>query len=601
MHPDYIDLIKRKIELAENEGPSKLMPLDKAIRRFIRPGMTLHLCVTHCRPNAASNELIRQFWGKKPGFTLAMVGMVANQIILAHGGLIKKVIATFCGDSYPTPGPSRIVQKAYREGTIQFEHWSIFTYPLRLLAGAMGVPWIPTRSISGSSMAAENKDSFIEIDDPSGSGAKMALIRALNPDISIVHGWCADEAGNILMTPPYGENVFGALAAKEGVIATVERIVPTGFIRKHAYLVKIPGYVVKSVSVAPMGAHPSGITNLGVPDLPAYAEDYDFIEELRNASRRDDTYDAWIKHWILDCKNQDDYLSRLGHQRIFYLRGKAAPESWRNELEDQSANLSVSNVANPTERMIVAAARMISRAVKERGHKTILAGVGASNLAAWLATISCKEGGMEVECMAEMGFYGYSPRPADPYIFNHRNIHTCKLLASIDTIMGILMGGAQNRCIGVLGAAQVDKFGNVNSTCIPTAKVFLVGSGGANDVASSASEVLVCLEQTRDRLLEKVSYITSPGKSVRMLVTDLAVWERPGSDGTFVLTAVLDDGSGRPLEKRLEDIVTNTGWEVKTADKVDVISQPTRDELLLLRMFDPKRLFIGPDPGKTEN
>jgi len=593
MHPDYLDIINRRLTPADIEGPSKTMPLDEAIRRFVRPGMTLHMSMSHCKPNAANDELVRQFWGKKPEFTMAALGFVSSQIILAYAGLLKKIIGTFLGDSYPTPGPNRILQNAYRNKTIEFEHWSILSFPLRLMAGAMGIPWMPTRSIAGSSIAQENSDSYVEIEDPAGSGEKIGMVRALQPDLSILHGWCADEAGNILITPPYGENIFGALAAKEGVIATVERIVSTSFIRKHSWLVKIPGYIVKSVTAVPMGAHPSGLTNLGAPDLPAYAEDYEFVEDLREASRSDETYDAWIKHWILDCPDRDEYLARLGHERIFYLRGKAAPESWVAEIEDHSPDLSVSDDSNATERMIIVSARRISKSIKKNGLKTILAGVGASNLAAWLAVIACKEEDIEVECMAELGFYGYLPRPSDPYIFNHRNVHTCKMIAGIDTIMGLLMGGAHNKCIGVLGAAQVDMFGNVNSTCIPEAKIFLVGSGGANDVASSASEVFVCLEQTRDRLVKKVPYITSPGKNIRTLVTDMGVWERSNTDDSFILTAVLDDGSGESLEERIEKIKSNTGWPLEVAQEIEVESLPTHEELLTLRLFDPKRQFIG--------
>lgn len=592
----YRDIINRRFELPDDEGPSKLMPLDEAIRRHVKPGMAIHLAVSHCRPNAASNEIIRQFWGKNPGFTLIMLGMVANQIIFVYGGLVKKVIGTFFGDSYPTPGPSRIVQKAYREKSVEFENWSIATFPARLMAGALGLPWMPTRSISGSGMAVDNRGSYVEIDDPSGSGEKMGMIRALQSDVSILHGWCADTSGNMLLTPPYGENVFGALAARHGVVATVERIVPTSFIRKHAWFVKIPGYIVKSVSVVPMGAHPSGLTNLGVPEFSAYAEDYQFIEDLRNASRADETYNAWIKNWILDCRTQEEYLARLGHDRIFYLRGKSSPNSWRDEIEDHLPNLCRSANANPTERMIAASARRIAESVMVRGHKTILAGVGASNIAAWVATIDLKEREIEVDCMAEVGFFGYMPRPADPYIFNHRNIHTCKMLAGIDTVMGLLMGGAHNRCIGVLGAAQVDKFGNVNSTCIPEAKLFIVGSGGANDVASCASEALVCVEQNRQRLVEKPSYITSPGKNVRVLVTDLAVWEKLSGEDSFTLTAVIDDGSGRSLEDRVREIKERTGWEAKIADTLDIEPIPTEEELFTLRLFDPKRQFIGDAP-----
>lgn len=599
MHPDYLDILNRRFDIKENEGTSKVLPLSEAVRRFVKPGMTLHFAVTHCRPNGISDEIVRQFWGQKPGFTLAMLGVLGNTVALVYGGLIAKIMSTFLGDSYPTPGPHRVFQEAYRNGTVKLEQWTILTYPLRLLAGAMGIPWMPTRSIVGSSMEKDNADSFAIIDDPREPNKKIGMVRALNPDLSFFHAWCADEAGNILMTPPYGENVYGALAAREGAIVTVERIVSTEFIRKHAHLVKIPGYAVKSVSVCPMGVHPSGLTNIGIPAFTPYAEDYEFIEEHRKASKQNDSYDAWIRHWILECTSREEYLAKLGHKKIFYLRGKAAPDSWRSEIEDHSDKLDPSDKSNPVERMIVAAGRRLIKSIRESGHKTILAGVGTSNLAAWLATLSCKEQGIAIECMAEIGFYGYLPRPSDPYIFNHRNVHTCKILTSIDYIIGMFTAGASGKCIGVLGAAQVDRFGNINSTCIPAAKIFITGSGGANDVASGAAEVLVCLEQTRDRLPERVPYISSPGTRVKTLVTDLGIFEKPGGIDEFILTAVHSDDSGRTIAQRIDEIRARTGWEVRTASEVGEEPHPTREELLTLRLCDPRRQFIGPVHGET--
>lgn len=590
---DYLEILNKRFALDENKSVSKVMPLSDAVRKYVRPGMTLHFGVSHCRPNGVSDEIVRCFWGQNPSFNLAMLGVVGNPTILVYKKMAKKVISTFCGDSYPTPGPNRVFQEAFRNGSLEFEHWSILTYPLRLMAGAMGVPWLPTRSLQGSSMAEDNKDTFVVIDDPDGSGRKIGMVKALTPDLSFFHAWCADEAGNVLMTPPYGENIFGALAAKEGVIVTVEQIVSTDFIRKHAHLVKIPSYIVKSVSVCPMGVHPSGLTNIGLPEFTPYAEDYEFIEEHRRASRRNDTYDEWIKKWVLDCSNREEYLAKLGHKKIFYLRGKSAPDSWRSEIEDYSTELSRGLKANGVEKMIVTASRRLVRIICEKGYRTILAGVGVSNLSAWLSVLACKDAGIEVDCMAEIGFYGYLPRPADPYIFNHRNVHTCKMLTGIDTIIGLFAGGGTSRCIGVLGAAQVDMHGNINSTCLAEQKIFITGSGGANDVASGACEVMVCLEQSKERLPVKVPYISSPGERVKTLVTDLGVFEKIEDSETFVLTAVHSDDKGRSIEERVDEIRNKTGWDLKTAERVGEEPYPTKEELFTLRLFDPRRQFIG--------
>ncbi|GAI58883.1 unnamed protein product, partial [marine sediment metagenome] len=240
--------------------------LKEAVRKHVKPGMTLHFSGTHSSASAAIYEVIRQFWDKDPRFTI-IGGISGTRLNLIHLGMLKKVIGSFCGDSYPMPGPNPIIQKAYREGTVEFENWSMHTPVQRLMAGALGVCFMPTRSVIGSSMAEENKDSFTVIDDPFGSGKKVGLVSALQSDITFVHGWAADRYGNTILVPPLGENLWGAVGSKKGAIVSVEKIVSTEFIREHSAWVRIPGYVVNCVCEEPFGAHPGGLINHGVMEL----------------------------------------------------------------------------------------------------------------------------------------------------------------------------------------------------------------------------------------------------------------------------------------------------------------------------------------------
>jgi acyl CoA:acetate/3-ketoacid CoA transferase beta subunit len=161
------------------------------------------------------------------------------------------------------------------------------------------------------------------------------------------------------------------------------------------------------------------------------------------------------------------------------------------------------------------------------------------------------------------------------------------MLAGIETVMGVLMGGASAKCIGVIGAGQVDKKGNINSTRI--GKMYLTGSGGANDICSSAQEVLVTAIQDKFRFVENVNYITSPGKRVRTVVSNFGVFQK--QEDELVLTGYFDRGK---LEKEaVLEIKENCGWNLKVADELEKITAPTTDELNLLRLFDPKRQFLG--------
>ncbi len=590
------ECLEGPLRVRADEGSSKVMPITEAIARFVRPGMTLHALSTTSRPNAILYEILRRFWGRDPRFTYVSISLTGIAVAFVHGGLLRRAITTFVGDSYPTPGPNPVYVKAFLEKTLEIEHWSMLTLPLRLKAAAMGVPWHPTRSIVGSSMADENRDLFRVVENEPGTAddeGPTGMVRALAPDVSLVHAWAADPSGNVLLAPPYGEDVYGALAAKEGAIVSVERIVSADFLRRNNHLVRIPSYVVRAVSLAPLGSHPSGISGRGVPELETYAEDYTFLSELRRASKSAERLDAWIREWVLDVPDHDAYLRKLGFDRILFLKGKADSDSWMPELSELEPRIDLDAPPNAIETMIAVAARKIAERARAEGYRTILAGVGASNLAAWLANVRLREEGWDSELMAELGFYGYSPRPADPFIFNYRNLPTCKLLTGIETTMGIFMGGRNNRCIGALGAGQVDRLGNLNSTNIPGV-TYLMGSGGSNDIASSAREVVVCAPQDASRLPDHVPYVTSPGRRVRIVVTDLGVLEKreKGEGAELILAGVYPDGDA-PLDALARRAAERCGWRLRVAPDLALIPPATKEETTLLRLWDPRRQFLG--------
>src|SRR5262249_22539740 len=158
--------------------------------------------------------------------------------------IVKKLIVSFVGENYPTPAPNRLFQAAIDEGVVEIEHNSLLALCQRLAAGAYGFPFALTRSWAKSSLA--DNSSFRLIEDPFGSGEMIGALAPLVPDISFVHGLAADEQGNVLLSPPFGEADIAAFAAREGVIATAERIVSADYVRQHSHLVKIPAYRVLS-------------------------------------------------------------------------------------------------------------------------------------------------------------------------------------------------------------------------------------------------------------------------------------------------------------------------------------------------------------------
>src|SRR6478672_8638164 len=269
----------------------KTASLADAIARHVRAGDVLHPVVGHARWSAATREVVRQWWGRDPQFTFIMLSLSSLGALFFRGGLVRKVITGYSGDTFPNFTPNPWFAGAYERGEVEVEHWSFLAFSQRLEAAARGLPAIATRSIAGSSMEAN--EGYARVDTPFG---EVGLLSPLAPDVALLHAPIADHAGNVALHPPLLENVWGALAARRGAIVTVERVVDD--LRDHADLVRIPAHCVLAVCEAPFGAHPGGLYTGDLP-VEGYGEDYAFWVEARAATRRDDFSD-WIHQWVLD-------------------------------------------------------------------------------------------------------------------------------------------------------------------------------------------------------------------------------------------------------------------------------------------------------------
>jgi glutaconate CoA-transferase subunit B len=160
-------------------------------------------------------------------------------------------------------------------------------------------------------------------------------------------------------------------------------------------------------------------------------------------------------------------------------------------------------------------------------------------------------------------------------------------------VMSLLQAGRVH--LGFLGAAEVDRFGNLNSTEVrgPRGLTRLPGSGGACDIASLAQRFVVLLEHSKERLPERVSYITSPGNG------DGSGWRqrlglpRGGPAAVITTKAVLrfgEDGeaylSSTHPGIEVEDVMSSTGWKLRMADEVTSTQEPSAEELKAIREYD---------------
>jgi acyl CoA:acetate/3-ketoacid CoA transferase alpha subunit/acyl CoA:acetate/3-ketoacid CoA transferase beta subunit len=489
---------------------------------------------------------------------------------------VKKTVTSYSGDSFPTYTPNPIFQKAYRSGEVEVEHWSILSYVQRLEAAARGLPAVVTGSLAGSSMA-QNRE-FCEIETPFG---ELGLVAPLAPDVTLLHAAIADEEGNLVLPEPGLEGIWSAWAAKRGVIATVERVVPS--LDGLGHRVRVPAHRVLAFAETPFGAHPGGLYAPGL-DCRSYGEDIPFWSEAKAATRGD--FDAWARHWVLEPGTQEAYIERLGSRRLSLLEERTDPHSWR--LDAEAHPVDEVSPPGPPEIAAVHAVGEVRRLVADKGADAVLAGAGLANLAAWVAVARFRADGIPVLLTAELGMLGYTPTPADPYIFNQRVFPHTSLLADAQTVLGMVVGGPGTKVIGCLGAAQVDRDGNLNSTDIPGGP-FLVGSGGANDVASRAAACAVVTLARPERLVERVGYVTSPGRTVESIATDLGVLRR--SEGIMRIAAVAD-GEGAVAD-RVNRFAAGCGWDVDIVRDVEQLPPPDQEDVLALRRYDPESLFLS--------
>jgi len=176
------------------------------------------------------------------------------------------------------------------------------------------------------------------------------------------------------------------------------------------------------------------------------------------------------------------------------------------------------------------------------------------------------------------------------------------------SVMSMLQSGRVN--LGFLGAAEVDRFGNLNSTQVRAAVdrqpstadriVRLPGSGGACDIASLAQRFVVLLEHAKHRLPERVSYITSPGNGDGRGWRARVGLPRGGPSAVITTKAVLrfdDDGeaflSSVHPGIRVDDVVANTGWKLRVAKDVSETPVPTGAELATIRDYDKEGFWTS--------
>ncbi len=230
------------------------------------------------------------------------------------------------------------------------------------------------------------------------------------------------------------------------------------------------------------------------------------------------------------------------------------------------------------ELMCVLAAREI------RDGDVVFVGIGLPNLACNLARATHAP---RMTLIYESGAVGAVPERVPPSIGDPALVTGSLMAASMADVFQCFLQNGKIQ-IGFLGGAQVDRFANINTTVVgpyASPKVRLPGSGGACEIAAHAEKVLVVAKLDKRAFPEKADFVTSSGKRVKKVITNMGVLE-PNAAGELILTAVYPNVTP-------EAVQANVGWTLKRAAALAPISPPLKREIELLRTrLDPQRLHI---------
>lgn len=279
-------------------GPSKLMSARDAVERFVHDGDSVFLGYTSWA-NALEWEIARQ--RKKHLTPVATVGSVLLPLL----GCADRLIT-----AYALGALSPWFKQRLQAGEWQIEDYTNQAIALMFMAGALGIPYIPTRSMLGTDFVSGayypqpngflGEDKLRVIASPFG-GEKVVALPALRPDVSCIHVQWADEDGNAAFWGGHGEVRWGLWASKR-IIISAEEIVPASVLRSDPHRVTVPGFMVDAVVHLPFGALPWGLPGYyrTSPQMQA-----DYFAGLRTEAG----FGEQIARWIDGCADHAAFLA----------------------------------------------------------------------------------------------------------------------------------------------------------------------------------------------------------------------------------------------------------------------------------------------------
>jgi acyl CoA:acetate/3-ketoacid CoA transferase alpha subunit len=285
----------------ERRPVNKVVTEQEAVQRFVQDGdyVAYDQNVANRGPTSLFREIVRQ---RKKNLWLCAKFNWSDVSLLVAGGCVSKVDV-----GWMESGP--VINQALQKGEIELIEWTNGALSYRLLAGAMGVPFLPMRYMGGTDAFARSAAKLIE--DPY-LAKPICVVPALNPDVGIIHVHQCDVHGNARI---FGAGVAPleiAMASKKLIIST-EEIIGNEAIRRQPQRTTIPYYFVDAVVLAPFGTYPGAVPGL-------YSADFQHLFEFAVAQAQD-RMSEYLDKWVYSVVSHEEMLEqRVGAKKLLQLR-----------------------------------------------------------------------------------------------------------------------------------------------------------------------------------------------------------------------------------------------------------------------------------------
>ncbi len=303
IHPDDF---REWVQTHKSREPvEKLMTEHEAVFRFVADGdyVAYDFSSLTRGPQALVREIIRQ---RRKHLWICAEFTLHESMLLVGAQCADRIDVGFLGYG-------NYIGRAVSEGKVQVFEWTNGALACRMLAGARGIPFVPTRTLLGTDTFLRSGAKVME--DPF-TGNPVCVVPALNPDVFLVHVHQADVYGNARI---FGTNLFAleaAMASKKVIISTEEMIDPVEF-RKEPTKTTIPHFLVSAVVHLPFGAYPGAVPG-------RYEMDLEHIHRL-NTIETEEHVQGYLEAFVYSVKDHRAFLDqKVGAKPLADMVGRAS-------------------------------------------------------------------------------------------------------------------------------------------------------------------------------------------------------------------------------------------------------------------------------------